>query len=146
MSAQYGAISVLRPDVAGPPFPRAGSRPRPRNQSGGGARRRPLLVAAATLGAPALAVAILAAVGVASGRGDGAGVAALSGSPGLHGTTTPAVAPAAQVRAPSDNTFKQDKVTHEKTHRTHSKPTHPGPNPSPAPALAITVRGSTGDH
>jgi hypothetical protein len=139
MSAQYGATSVLRPDIARPPFSRAGGRRPPDANRGVGARRRPLLVAAATLSAPALAVAILAGVGAASGGGDGAGVATLSGSPGLHGATTPAVAQAPQVRAPSDKdkALGQNKATHSKTHRVHSEPTHPSPSAAPKPAPKV---------
>ena len=53
-------------------------------------RRKAMMIAGATLGAPALAAAILALIGAAGGGGDQAGLGSLSGAQGLQGSTAPA--------------------------------------------------------
>jgi uncharacterized membrane protein YgcG len=70
--------------------------------------RRAMTVAAATLCAPLVAVAGLAAIGVAGGGGDPA-VGTMAGSQGLRGTTVETIPPApAQVAGPTDPVFKRE--------------------------------------
>jgi hypothetical protein len=90
MSAQYGAPRGLRAQTEGAPAGVMVRRPRT-------ARPKPTVVAAATLGAPALVIAMLALFGAVGAGSEGPGVDNLSGTPGLQGATTPAPPPRASV-------------------------------------------------
>jgi hypothetical protein len=143
MSAHYGAPGFRRPQMATPAYSAvaqgssipARSAPRPP-----AVKRRALLVAAATLCAPALAVVALAAIG-ATGGGNQAGMGSLPGSEGLRGSTT--AAPSAEALSTAGQgkheLTKQKGIgsaSHARTHdvRQHPASSRPAHRPTPPPS------------
>jgi len=161
MSAQYGVRGFAHPQTA-PAHPsnvRRSAYPRTHTAQ---SRRKAMLTALGTLGAPVLVVAILAAVGLAKGN-EGAGVGSFSGTQGLRGTTVPAFsAPTPVTSAPAHDRPAQrpDQAAAAPSPRpdhstggptaapkapTHTAPTHTAPRPTgqgvhkthPAPAPVV---------
>jgi hypothetical protein len=129
MSAHAGAPGLRRPQIATPMYsprsPAGGRRPRSRARSGL-RRRKAIVVAIVTLGAPALAATALAGI-AATGAGDPAGMGTLAGSQGLRGTTTPVtVSPSPSAdRAPDRHGQKEPHRVAPSPPKGHGGPTEP---------------------
>jgi hypothetical protein len=133
MSAQYGAPGVAHAQIGRPtysPGPRA-----PRRTP----RARAMAVAAATLGAPALAIGVLGALG-AVGGGEQPGLGAISGTQGLEGSAVPTPAPD---RQPEPTREKVSKQTSQNPRGAAKPDAHRAKAPAdPAPAKPQSPSGA----
>jgi hypothetical protein len=152
MSAHYGAPGFRRPQVATPAYSAEaqGSSIPARSAHQPVVKRKAMLVAAATLCAPALAVAALGAIG-ATTSGNQAGMGSLPGTDGLRGSTTaaPTPTPSPANADERDGTEKGSGKSladthHARHHPATQAPAHrPSHPPTPPPSTHI---GRTPPH
>jgi hypothetical protein len=131
MSAHYGAPGFRRPQLATPAYSAEPSSMPTRTSGQPVVKRRAMLVAAATLCAPALAVVALGAIGATTG-GDQAGMGSLAGTTGLRGSTVAAPSGPTSSPAAADKRDAAKGSTSEPPADTHHARQHPA-TPAPAP-------------
>jgi uncharacterized membrane protein YgcG len=135
MSAHYGAPVLRRPQFATPAYSPStqGSSIPARSAPAPAVRRRAMVVAAATLCAPAFAVLALAAIG-ATGSGGQAGVGSLAGTQGLRGSTeaaTPALTTGATKPSKDELAARKSSAGDRAAHHTRHHPAANRPTRSP---------------